>query len=264
MPSPYPTARPTSPDGGDGHHGGSPSLGSARLHDFERSDRNRLLRALPAEDHAWIEPHLEHVALKFKQTLADPNEPFRHVYFIETGVVSVINHIAGGMIEVGTIGNEGLAGLSVFLDADAIPSQSLVQVAGEAKRVRADIFAAGADERAGLRRVLHRYTQAFLTQVAQTAACNRAHELQERCARWMLMTHDRAGGDDSFPMTHEFLSFMLGVRRAGVTVAAGMLQKAGLISYSRGTVTVLDRKGLEAASCDCYGIVRAHFDRLLG
>ena len=228
-----------------------------------RTERNRLLRALPPDEYQWLEPHLKSVSLTHKQVLAGENEPFRHVYFIETGVISVVNHVAGGTVEVGTIGNEGLAGLSVFLDVNAIPSRTFVQVPGEAKRIAADIFAAGADERPVLRRVLHRYTQAFLTQVSQTAACNRAHELQERCARWLLMTHDRVAGADSFPITHEFLSFMLGVRRAGVTVAAGTLQRAGLIRYSRGKVTVLDREGLEAASCECYGIVRKHFERLL-
>ena len=228
------------------------------------TERNRLLRALPPADYAWLEPHLKSVALTHKQVLAAQNEPFRHVYFIETAVVSVTNDVRGGTVEVGTIGNEGVAGLSVFLDVNAIPSQTFVQIPGEAKRMAAEIFAAGADERPGLRRVLHRYTQAFLTQVAQTAACNRAHELQERCARWLLMTHDRVGGADTFPLTHEFLSFMLGVRRAGVTVAAGTLQKAGLIRYTRGKVTVLDRAGLEDASCECYGIVHQHFQRLLG
>ncbi len=225
---------------------------------------NRLLRCLPPDEFAWLNQHLVPVELPARLILAEQDKPFQHVYFIDTGVASVVNQIGGGMIEVGTVGNEGMAGLSVFLDADTIPSRTFIQVAGTGRRMDAHTFAAGADERPVLRRMLHRYTQAFLTQVSQTAACNRAHELNQRCARWLLMTHDRMDGVDSFVLTHEFLSFMLGVRRAGVTVAAGMLQKAGLIRYSRGRITVLDRSGLEAASCECYGIVRSHFERLLG
>jgi CRP-like cAMP-binding protein len=248
--------------GGDGDR--SSSSTSARPSTPGRhNEQNRLLNALSAAEYAWLEPHLEMVELKTKDVLGEANAPFQHVYFIQTGVASVVNVVDGATVEVGTIGNEGMAGLSVFLDSGAPASRTFVQVPGTAKRVAADIFAVGAEERPELRRILHRYTQAFLTQVAQTASCNRMHELQERCARWLLMTHDRVGGADTFPLTHEFLSFMLGVRRAGVTVAAGMLQKAGFISYTRGRITVVDRAGLEAASCECYGIVRAHFDRLL-
>jgi len=115
-----------------------------------------------------------------------------------------------------------------------------------------------------LRRALRRYTHAYLTQVAQTAACNRAHQLDQRCARWLLMTHDRVDGGDEFPLTHEFLAFMLAVRRAGVTVSLGALQHAGLVRYSRGVITLVDRAGLERASCECYRVVRAHFERLFG
>jgi CRP-like cAMP-binding protein len=232
--------------------------------DAQRAELNRLLQVLPAAEYEWLQPHLKPVVLNVRDVLAEPGEPFSHVYFIETGVVSVVNRMDGATVEVGTIGNEGMAGLSVFLDSGAVASQTFVQVAGHGKRVAADVFVTGADERPGLRRILNRYTQAFLTQVSQTASCNRVHELQERCARWLLMTHDRVGGADTFMLTHEFLSFMLGVRRAGVTVAAGVLQKAGLIRYTRGKITVLDRDGLEEASCECYGVVRGHFDRLLG
>jgi CRP-like cAMP-binding protein len=230
----------------------------------QHAERNRLLKALPSEEYGWLRPHFESVELKVRDVLAEAEEPFQHVYFIESGVVSVVNRIAGGTVEVGTIGNEGMAGLSVFLDAGAVTSRTFVQVPGHAKRIKAEIFSTQADERRQLRRVLHRYTQAFLTQVAQTASCNRMHEVQERCARWLLMTHDRVDGSDTFPLTHEFLSFMLGVRRAGVTVAAGALQRAGLITYTRGKITVVNRAGLEEASCECYGIVRSHFQRLLG
>jgi CRP-like cAMP-binding protein len=230
----------------------------------QKAERNRLLRALPADDYAWIQPHLKSITLNVNDVLAEPEERFRHVYFIESGVASIVNQVSGGTVEVGTVGNEGMAGLSVFLDGGAAPSMTLIQVPGEAKRVAADVFAQGVDDHPALRRLLHRYTQAFITQVAQTAACNRNHKLEERCARWLLMTHDRVDGSDTFPLTHQFLAYMLGVRRSGVTIAAGTLQKQGLIRYSRGRITITDRKGLEGASCECYGVVRAHFDRLLG
>jgi CRP-like cAMP-binding protein len=229
----------------------------------QRAERNHILRVLPARDYSWILPHLTSIPLRVNDVLAEANEPFLHVYFVESGVVSIVNKTEGGSVEVGTVGNEGMAGLSVFLNGGADQNETMVQVPGEAKRMPAAMFAQGADERPGLRRTLNRYTHAFLAQVSQTAACNRTHNLNERCARWLLMTHDRADGADTFPLTQEFLSFMLGVRRAGVTVAAGALQQAGLIKYSRGKITVTDRAGLEAASCDCYAIVRAQFDRLL-
>lgn len=228
-----------------------------------RRGANRLLAALPQDEYAWLEPHLEPVALHARDVLAKPDEPFHHVYFPDTAIISVVNPLRGGMVEVGTIGNEGMAGLSVFLDAGPAPNSTFVQIPGQGQRIAARAFVQGTEERRELRRILQRYTHAFLTQVSQTAACNRAHPLEERCARWLLMTHDRVGERDSFPMTHEFLSFMLGVRRAGVTVAAGILQKAGFIRYTRGRITVVDRVGLEGASCECYGIVRAHFERLL-
>lgn len=229
------------------------------------AERNRLLHALPPEDYAWLQPHLERVRLPTRHVLAEQNAPLAHAYFPETGIISLVNRLVdGSTVEVGTIGNEGMAGLGIILDANAVPSVTKVQVAGEFARLPADVMARAAEERPAVRRALNRYTQAFLTQVAQTAACNRAHDIEERCARWMCMTHDRVGGADTFELTHEVLAQMLGVRRAGVTVAAGILQKAGFIRYSRGLVTVLDRSGLEAAACECYGIVRAHFDRLLG
>jgi CRP-like cAMP-binding protein len=163
---------------------------------------------------------------------------------------------------VGTVGNEGMAGLAVFLDADATPNRTLVQVAGDMARLPVEKFRDLTEKSPLFRHFLNRYTLAFLAQVSQTATCNRAHTIEERCARWLLMTHDRVGVD-SFNLTHEFLAFMLGVRRAGVTVAAGILQKAGLITYKRGNIKILDRKGLEDAGCDCYRIVSDEFERLL-
>jgi CRP-like cAMP-binding protein len=228
----------------------------------QKSERNRLLRALDEEDYQWIAPQLEAVTMKAGDVLAAENQPFAHVYFMSTGVASVTNKVSGGTVEVGTVGNEGLAGLSVYLDGGGIPSRTFVQVPGDGKRMTAAAFAEGVEERPRLQKILKRYVQAYLIQVAQTAACNRAHSVEERCARWLLMTHDRVGGSQTFPLTHQFLAYMLGVRRAGVTVAAGILQKAGLIQYTRGSITISDRAGLEAASCECYGIVADHVDRL--
>ena len=244
--------------------GGPDLTGSEQLATAaQAAEQNRLLRVLPLEEYAWLQRRLELVMLETKQVLAEPNEPIQFVYFPETSVVSMVNRMAdGGGVEVGTIGNEGMVGLTVFLGVDALPSATLTQIRGEAKRIPAEVFADGTQEHHALKRLLQRYTHAFLTQVAQTASCNRVHSIEERCARWLLMVHDRVERVE-FKLTHEFLSFMLGVRRAGVTVAAGMLQEAGLIRYSRGHITILDRAGLEAVSCECYGIVRAEFERLL-
>lgn len=238
---------------------------SARNDAGQAVEQNRLLRALPAEDYALLAPHMERVQVPLLEVLAEPNTPFTHVMFPQTGVISVVNRVTGGgLVEVGTIGNEGMAGLSVILDAESVPSVTLMEIPGTIVRIPAPLFARLTDERPAIRRLVNRYTQAFLIQVAQTASCNRAHEIAERCARWICMAHDRMCGAPQFQLTQEVLAQMLGVRRAGVTVAAGTLQRAGLIRYSRGKITVVDREKLEAASCECYGIVQAHFDRLIG
>jgi CRP-like cAMP-binding protein len=225
---------------------------------------NRLLAALAADDLAALAPHLEEVTLGNGEVLAEPGEPLADIYFPETAIMSVINRMADGAgVEVGTVGNEGLVGLAALLGAEASESQTLAQIPGTALRLPAAVLVAAVDAQPALRRLLLRYTQAYLTQVAQGAACNRLHGIEARCARWLLMTHDRVGGADAFPLTQEFLAIMLGVRRAGVSVAAGALQDAGLIRYRRGGIRVLDRAGLEAAACECYGVVRRQFDRLL-
>jgi CRP-like cAMP-binding protein len=225
--------------------------------------RNRLLSVLDPDDFLLANGDLEVSHYRSGDVLYEPFEPTKFVYFPYNCVVSLINTVAGGnTVEVGTVGNEGMAGLAVFLDADATPNRTLVQVAGDMARLPVDEFRELADRSASFRRFLNRYTLAFLAQVSQTATCNRAHTIEERCARWLLMTHDRVG-TDSFNLTHEFLAFMLGVRRAGVTVAAGILQRAGLITYKRGNIRILDRARLEEAGCDCYRIVSDEFDRLL-
>jgi CRP-like cAMP-binding protein len=231
-----------------------------------RTGTNRIIAALaelsPLEA-AWLAPHLESREMTQGEMLAPAGEPFQHVYFPETAVMSVISRMSNGdAAEVGTVGNEGMVGIGVFLGAIPSPHETVVQVAGASLRVSAAVLADGASHPV-LRRLLHQYTQEYLTQVSQTAACNRLHAIEPRCARWLLMTHDRVGGAMQFALTQEYLAVMLGVRRGGVTVAAGALQDAGLIRYRRGGIRVLDRPGLEAAACECYGIVRQHFDRVL-
>jgi CRP-like cAMP-binding protein len=227
---------------------------------------NRLIGALavvaPAEA-AWVATETEQVELEIGQVIAGAGEPFRHVYFPETAVFSIISRMADGAVEVGTVGNEGMAGVAVFLDTEACVNETVAQIPGTAGRIESARFVDGAATRPELRRLLHRYTEAYLTQVAQTAACNRLHGIEARCARWLLMTHDRVGEAERFPLTQEYLAIMLGVRRAGVSLAAAALRDAGLIRYSRGAIRVVDRAGLEKAACECYGIVRRHFDRLL-
>jgi CRP-like cAMP-binding protein len=228
------------------------------------AEQNRLLRALPLAEYAHLLPQLTPVVLGLKQVLIEPDAPIRDVYFPRSGVGSMIaDEQEGGAVEVGTIGPEGFIGLPVLMGADRMPYRVFVQVAGDGWRLPADAFRRLVDERAPVRRLLLRFAQAFSDQVSQSVACNRLHTVDERCARWLLMTLDRVHGE-GFELTHEFLSYMLGVRRAGVTVAMGTLQGAQIIRYVRGRVTVLDRPRLEEASCGCYHITRTASDRLLG
>lgn len=164
-------------------------------------------------------------------------------------------------MEVGTVGNEGIVGVPVFLGAERSPARSFCQVAGQAMKMRVDAFKRSLQECPELNEVVRRYVQATINQFSQSTACNHAHSVQQRMCRWLLMTHDRVGADE-FHLTQEFLAQMLGVRRPSVTVAAGILQKAGLISYQRGRIRIADRAGLEAGACECYEVVRQEFDRL--
>lgn len=230
----------------------------------QASEPNRLLAALPEEEYEQLRPALEPVSLSLKRVLFNPNEPIEHVHFVRSGVVSLVANMEDRtVVELATVGNEGMVGLSVFLGADAIPVQAFVQIPGHATRMPADQFKAAIGSSHRLPELLNRYTQALFLQIAQGAACNRVHSIEERCARWLLLTHDRVDSDH-FELTQEFLGQMLGVRRPSVNVAARTLQQAGLIRYSRGNITVLDRAGLEAAACECYRIIRQEYDRLLG
>ena len=225
---------------------------------------NRLLAALPAGEYAALAPRLELVHLDALELIAGPGEPLPHAYFPLDGIISLVALDAGGgIVEVGTVGRDGMAGLPAVLGLPASPFQAMGQVRGRHARLpMADLLAAAAPGTA-LFALLLRYAQVFAVLGGQSAACNRLHPVEARCARWLLLTHDRAGAD-AFPLTHEVLGQMLGVRRPRVTIAAGLLQRAGLIRYRRGVITILDRAGLEAAACECYGVIRGEFARLVG
>ena len=224
---------------------------------------NQLLVALALDDLDLFRPHLELVPLPHKQTLSGSNAPIDHVYFVQEGMVSLVQPLENGaMIEVGMIGNEGFLGVPVLLGAESSPLEAMVQIPGSALRMQASAFREEAGRSSALMGMLLRYVQALHTQVSLSAACNGRHTLPERLARWLLTARDRAKSDQ-MPLSHEFLSMMLGVRRAGVTVAVGTLKAAGLIRNTHGQVTITDRQGLEAACCECYRTVRNEYERLL-
>ena len=225
---------------------------------------NKLLDQLPRRELAAIESELEPVDLPFKKSIFRPNETIAAVYFVTDGVVSIVNEPDNGeIVEFATVGPEGMVGVPVLLGADSMPSSAFVQIPGAALRLKSKVFKRLIAEHPKLHALLLRYTMALLNQVAQSTSCNRLHEVQERCARWLLQCDDRIKGN-RFSLTQEFLGQMLGVHRPTVSIAAGMLQEAGLIEYSRGTITIRDRKGLEKASCNCYRLIRKEYDRLLG
>jgi CRP-like cAMP-binding protein len=225
---------------------------------------NRLLAALPRDEAARLVARMDEVTLGVGDVVYGANGPIRHVHFPRTGILSVVIDMAdGGTVEVGTVGREGLAGLPVFHGAGTSPTRVYCQVPPcVCRRLPAAAFAEEVRRGGPLSRLVHRFAQATLNLSAQSVACNRLHPVEERLARWLLMTHDRVDGD-GLRLTQRILSEMLGVRRESVTVAAGALQRAGLIRYTRGRVTVLDRAGLEAVACECHRVVRAEFDRLL-
>jgi CRP-like cAMP-binding protein len=229
----------------------------------ENNFRNRILASLPADEYARMAPHLERVHLDHRQVLIDPDQPIQQVYFPESSVISVLSLLADGTaIETATVGWEGIVGLPIFLGVDRTPAQAFCQVRGEALRMDAGAFREAARPGSGLAVILNRYTQALFTFLAQASACNGRHTVQERCARWLLLAHDRVGRSQ-FPLEQQFLSQMLGVRRAAVLEVVGSLQSAGLIEYTDDQMTIKDRSGLEAASCECYVIIQRELERLL-
>ena len=225
--------------------------------------RNRILRELPPQDRSRLLTAIRPVSFTLGDVLSEPGQRITHMYFPTTAVVSSLYTTEQGeTAEMGLAGNDGAVGLSLFLGGEATPTTATVVVAGDALKLEASVlrkeFAAGG----ALQALLLRYTQTFITQISHTAVCNRLHPVEQRLSRWLLMCHDRVDRDE-LHMTQEFISSMLGGRRETVTVAAGRLQDAGLIRYSRGHITIVDRKRLEAAACDCYPAVAAWADRLV-
>jgi CRP-like cAMP-binding protein len=231
--------------------------GNGRLHS------NRILSLLPAEEYDRLAPHSRYVELPLREVLYRPEDPMPFVYFPLSGTVSLTAPMRDGReVEIGVVGREGMAGLPVFLGTDSSPFKAVVQVSGGAVRVRAGALREEAGRGGELSRLLLRYAQAFFVQAAQTAACNRLHPMEGRLAKWLLTTRDRAESD-TFDLTQEFPSIMLGVRRAGVSDAMGVLKAGGLIGHTWGSLTVLDAGGLERASCECYGVVKDEYARLV-
>ncbi len=225
--------------------------------------RNRLLAALLPADLLSLRAHLERVPLVDGTVLFEANEPITRVYFVESGVVSLTAAFQNGSTaEMDTVGGEGMVGVASLLGSDAALGRYLVQVPGSALAVEASRFQGVLRRNPALLAVCQAFARAFLVQALQTAACNSVHTVEQRCARWLLMSHDRRESD-TFALKQELLAKMLGVCRPTATVAAGALQSAGLIRYSRGVLTVLDRPGLEMASCECYRVIRDHFERML-
>jgi CRP-like cAMP-binding protein len=213
---------------------------------------NHLIERLPRKDRLRLLDLCESVQLVLSDVLCEDGKPTRHVYFPVNGFISLITSIAGKpILEVGMVGREGMLGAQLALGVTTAPLRALVQGPGTAWRVGAAAFLAELPKSAALRRCLNRYIYVLMAQLASSSACLRVHEIGPRLARWLLMTQDRAHADQ-FRVTHEFLAYMLGVRRVGITNAAGGLQKQGLIEYRRGQLTVIDRHGLEAAACSCY------------
>lgn len=225
--------------------------------------QNHLLDALPAAERNRIFPHLELVPMALGQVVCEPGMPMHHVYFPTTAIISLLYVLEdGASAEIAVVGNEGIVGVSLFMGGETTTSRAVVQSAGYAYRLTAQLlkdvfFLAGP-----MQLLLLRYTQALLTQMSQTAVCNRHHRLDQQLCRWLLLSLDRLESNELI-MTQELIANMLGVRREGVTEAAGDLQRAGLMQYRRGKITVLDRPGLEARVCECYRVVKTEFERLL-
>jgi len=225
-------------------------------------EANEILARLPKAEYARILSASKLVNFPFKEVLCEANEPVKYVWFPRTGVLSaIVVTLSGGAIEAANIGKEGVFGWTAVFAAGTSPHRMIAQVPGQAVRMDIKTFKADMNRNRALRELLLRYNSAFLTQVSQSVACNGLHTVRERCCRWLLMSHDRVQSD-KLPLTHEFLAIMIGVHRPGVTNILGSLKDAGLIRSTRGSVTILDRKRLEDAACECYRTVTDEYDRL--
>jgi CRP-like cAMP-binding protein len=226
-------------------------------------NRNHLLAALPAEEFGRLAPYLEPVAMRLGETIYEPGEQLQHVYFPTTAIVSLLYIMeSGASAEMAGVGNEGVLGISLFMGGDTTPSSAVVQTAGYCYRLEARLLKEEFNRAALVQKLFLRYTQALVTQMTQTAACNRHHSIEQQLCRWLLLTLDRLPSTDLI-MTHELVAGAFGVRRESITEAAGNLQRAGLIGYRRGHISVFERSGLEAGACECYAVVKKEFSRLL-
>jgi CRP-like cAMP-binding protein len=225
--------------------------------------QNRLLASLPEAEWARWAPHLEPVDMPLGKVLYESGSRLSHVYFPTTSIVSLLYVMEdGASAEIAVVGNEGIVGISLFMGGESTPSRALVQSAGKGFRLKADLMLQEFNRAGPVLHLLLRYTQALITQMAQTAVCNRHHSLDQQLCRWLLLSLDRLHSE-KLVMTQELIANMLGVRREGVTEAAGHLQRAGLIQYRRGHIVVLDRAGLERRTCECYAVVKKEYERLL-
>lgn len=226
--------------------------------------KNRLLALLPEEDYQAIAPHLQLVPTPFSTVLFKRGKPIEYAYFPCSGAHSVLAVMQdGAMVEVGTVGNEGMSTIDLLIGSDVATETTVCQIPGESWRMPAARFKEAVAGDTALRRIAQRYLQAYISQVSQSVACNRLHSIEERFARWVLMSHDRVSGSE-VQLTQEYLAIMLGVHRPSVSLVARTFQQAGIIKYSRGMITVLDRPALEEACCECYFLVRRQFERAFG
>jgi len=229
---------------------------------FRNHYKNQILASLPKAEIGRLAPNLSPLSFEIGETLVEPNEDITHAYFLESGLASAVVAMENGnTVETGITGNDGVIGIPILLGTKSMPSRTFMQIRGEGYRIPARRLFEAYERPGMLRKQISRYFQAHLAQTAQTAACNRLHDIKERLARWLLICHDRMESD-TFLLTHEFLGHMLGTPRTTVTLAARLLQQAGLVDYSRGKVEIRDRQGLEQAACECYQTIRDEFERL--
>jgi CRP-like cAMP-binding protein len=226
-------------------------------------DQNYLFQSIPATEWERLFEHLEEIDLPLGKVLYEPGTKMRHVYFPSTAIVSLLYALENGSsAEIAVVGNEGVVGISIFMGGESTSSRAVVQSAGRGYRIKSSIFLEEFNRAGPVMHLLLRYTQALITQMSQTAVCNRHHTLDQQFCRWLLLSLDRLSTNELI-MTQELIANMLGVRREGVTEAALKMQKAGLIKYARGHISILDRLGLESRTCECYQVVKSEYDRLL-